>query len=73
MMDFQAARYLIESVVPQQAGNDHPYSTPMGVVRTADGYINIAVGGPGQWKSFCAAIGHPGCTTIRATQAKTFG
>jgi crotonobetainyl-CoA:carnitine CoA-transferase CaiB-like acyl-CoA transferase len=31
----------------------------MGVVRTADGYINIAVGGPGQWKSFCAAIGHP--------------
>jgi crotonobetainyl-CoA:carnitine CoA-transferase CaiB-like acyl-CoA transferase len=59
MMDFQAARYLIDGVVPQQAGNDHPYSTPMGVVRTADGFINIAVGGPAQWQSFCAAIGHP--------------
>lgn len=58
MMDFQAARYLVEGVVPQQAGNDHPYSTPMGVMRTKDGYINIAVGGPGQWKAFCAAIGH---------------
>ena len=59
MMDFQAAKYLVEKVVPQQAGNDHPYSTPMGVVRTADGYINIAVGGEGQWKAFCPAIGHP--------------
>lgn len=57
MMDFQAARYLIDNVVPEQAGNDHPYSTPMGVVRTSDGYINIGVGGQGQWKSFCAAIG----------------
>ncbi|WP_342642071.1 CaiB/BaiF CoA transferase family protein [Rhodoligotrophos ferricapiens] len=58
MMDFQAARYLVDGIVPQQAGNDHPYSTPMGVVRTADGFINIAVGGQGQWKAFCTAIGH---------------
>lgn len=56
LMDFQAARYLVDGVVPPQAGNDHPYSTPMGVVRTADGYINIAVGGEGQWKNFCLAI-----------------
>jgi crotonobetainyl-CoA:carnitine CoA-transferase CaiB-like acyl-CoA transferase len=59
MMDFQAAKYLVEKVVPQQAGNDHPYSTPMGVVKTADGFINIAVGGEGQWNFFCDAIGHP--------------
>ena len=59
MMDFQAAKFLVEGTVPQQAGNDHPYSTPMGVVRTADGFINIAVGGQGQWKALCAAIGHP--------------
>ncbi len=59
MMDFQAAKYLVEGVVPPQAGNDHPYSTPMGVVRTADGFINIAVGGQGQWKAFCAAIARP--------------
>lgn len=59
MMDFQAAKYLVDKVVPQQAGNDHPYSTPMGVVRTSDGFINIAVGGEGQWRAFCPAIGHP--------------
>ena len=56
MMDFQAARYLVDGEVPPQAGNDHPYSTPMGVIATADGYINIGVGGDGQWRALCAAI-----------------
>ena len=59
MMDFQAARYLVEGVVPPQAGNDHPTSTPMGVVATADGFINIGVGGDGQWRAFCEVIGRP--------------
>ena len=57
MLDFQAARYLIEGKVPPQAGNDHPTSTPMGVVATADGFINIGVGGDGQWRAFCKVIG----------------
>ena len=59
LCDFQAARYLVDKVVPPQAGNDHPYSTPMGVLETADGFINIGVGGEGQWVKFCTAIGHP--------------
>ena len=59
MMDFQAARYLVDGVVPKQAGNDHPYSTPMGVVRTLDGFINIGVAAQGQWLAFCAAIDGP--------------
>jgi crotonobetainyl-CoA:carnitine CoA-transferase CaiB-like acyl-CoA transferase len=59
MMDFQAARYLIEGEVPPQAGNDHPYVTPTGVVETSDGFINISLGGQKQWKIFCAAIGRP--------------
>jgi crotonobetainyl-CoA:carnitine CoA-transferase CaiB-like acyl-CoA transferase len=59
MMDFQAAAYLVEDKVPGQAGNDHPYSTPMGVLETKDGYINIGVGGEGQWFSFCNAIERP--------------
>jgi crotonobetainyl-CoA:carnitine CoA-transferase CaiB-like acyl-CoA transferase len=50
LMDFQAARYLVDGVVPGQAGNDHPYSTPMGVFETSDGFINIGVGGDGQWR-----------------------
>lgn len=59
MMDFQAARYLVEGSVPPQAGNDHPYSTPMGVYSTRDGHINIGVGAEGHWRSFCGAIGRP--------------
>ena len=59
LCDFQAARYLVDKVVPPQAGNDHPYSTPMGVLETADGFLNIGVGGEGQWVKFCGAIGHP--------------
>jgi crotonobetainyl-CoA:carnitine CoA-transferase CaiB-like acyl-CoA transferase len=59
MMDFQAARFLVEGTVPPQAGNDHPYSTPMGVYATRDGHINIGVGAEGHWQSFCKAIGRP--------------
>jgi crotonobetainyl-CoA:carnitine CoA-transferase CaiB-like acyl-CoA transferase len=59
MLDFQAARYLIDGDVPGQAGNDHPYSTPMGVMQTSDGFINIGVGGDGQWRAFCQAIERP--------------
>ena len=57
MLDFQAARYLIDGEVPPQAGNDHPYVTPTGAFETADGYINIGLGGPKQWKVFCKALG----------------
>jgi crotonobetainyl-CoA:carnitine CoA-transferase CaiB-like acyl-CoA transferase len=59
MMDFQAARYLVDGVVPGQAGNDHPYSTPMGVFETSDGFINIGVGGDGQWRALCTALDRP--------------
>lgn len=59
MMDFQAARYLVEGSVPPQAGNDHPYSTPMGVYKTRDGAINLGVGGEEQWRSFCRAVERP--------------
>lgn len=57
--DFQAAIYLVDGKVPGQAGNDHPYSTPMGVVRTSDGFINIGVGGDGQFAAFCRAVERP--------------
>lgn len=59
LLDFQAARYLIDDDEPQQVGNDHPYSTPMGVAKTKDGHINIGVGGDGQWVNLCKALGHP--------------
>ncbi|MEI7932149.1 MAG: CoA transferase, partial [Alphaproteobacteria bacterium] len=37
ILDFQAARYLVEGEVAGQAGNDHPTATPMGLFKTADG------------------------------------
>jgi crotonobetainyl-CoA:carnitine CoA-transferase CaiB-like acyl-CoA transferase len=75
MMDFQAARYLMEGVVPGQAGNEHPTTVPMGLLPTADGFVNIGVSGGGQWRAFCAAIGrtdlagHPDFATAQARQA----
>lgn len=62
--DFQAAVYLVEGRVPGQAGNDHPHSTPMGVLPTRDGHINIGVGGEGQWRALCRAIGDPAMAEI---------
>jgi len=47
MLDFQAARWLMEKDVAKQAGNNHPTSIPTGVFKTSDGYINIATGGSG--------------------------
>ena len=39
MLDFQAARYLMDGDVAKQAGNNHPTSIPTGVFETSDGYM----------------------------------
>lgn len=57
LMDFQAARYLVDREVPGQAGNDHPVATPMGLFASADGYANIAASGQAMFARFCEAIG----------------
>src|SRR6202051_962970 len=36
MLDFQAARWLMEKNVAKQAGNNHPTSIPTGVFKTSD-------------------------------------
>ena len=59
LLDFQAARYLMEGDVPGQVGNDHPTSMPTSAYTTADGYINVAASGEGMWKRLCPAIGRP--------------
>ncbi len=56
MLDFQAARWLVDHEVPGQAGNNHPTSTPTGVFATSDGHINVGVAGERIWKRFCEAI-----------------
>jgi len=57
MMDFQAARYLMEGEVPGQAGNNHPTSIPTGVFATSDGYVNIAASGNAIWVRLARALG----------------
>jgi formyl-CoA transferase len=59
MLDFQAARWLMDKEVAQQAGNDHPTSIPTGVFKTADGYINIATTGGRIWERFTQTVGAP--------------
>jgi len=59
MLDFQAARWLIDGEIPPQAGNDHPTGIPTGVFTTADGHINIAASGQVMYRRLCTAIGAP--------------
>jgi len=57
MLDFQAARWLIDGEIPPQAGNDHPTGIPTGVFTTADGHINIAASGQTMYRRLCEALG----------------
>ena len=59
MMDFQAARWLVEGEVAPQAGNDHPTSIPTGVFPTTDGFVNIAASGKVIYTRLCEALGVP--------------
>ena len=63
MMDFQAARWLVEGEVPGQAGNDHPTSMPTSVYPTADGFVNIAAAGKVIYTRLCEALGAPELAT----------
>jgi len=60
MMDFQAARWLVEGEVPGQAGNDHPTSMPTSVYPASDGYVNIAAAGNSIFARMAEAFGDPG-------------
>src|ERR1700719_15102 len=59
MLDFQAARWLVNGEVAGQAGNNHPTSIPTGVFKTSDGHINIATAGQKIWERFCHALDAP--------------
>jgi len=59
MLDFQAARWLVDHEVPPQAGNNHPTSIPTGVFPTSDGHINVAAAGGHMWIRFCEAVEAP--------------
>ena len=57
MLDFQAARWLVEGEVAGQTGNDHPTAVPMGLFKTADGLINLAASSTPMFEAFCRTAG----------------
>lgn len=57
LLDFQAARWLIDGKVPPQEGNFHPTVSPMGLYPTADGFVNIAATSNKNFQKFCQLIG----------------
>jgi crotonobetainyl-CoA:carnitine CoA-transferase CaiB-like acyl-CoA transferase len=59
LMDFQAARWIVDGVCPDQEGNNHPTIAPMGVFPAADGLFNLAPAGGDMFRKFCDAIGVP--------------
>ncbi len=73
VMDFQAARWLMDREIPLQAGNNHPTAIPTGVYRTSDGYMTIA-GSGALYERLCRALGapelitHPDYSNFKARQ-----
>jgi crotonobetainyl-CoA:carnitine CoA-transferase CaiB-like acyl-CoA transferase len=59
LLDFQAARWLIDKEVAGQAGNDHPTTAPTGVFPTSDGFVNIASVGDQMFDRLCNALSAP--------------
>jgi formyl-CoA transferase len=63
MLDFQAARWLMDGTPPRQHGNHHPTIAPTGTFRTQDGHMNLAIVGETIWERFCSALEQPGWRT----------
>jgi len=59
LLDFQAARWLIDKEVAGQAGNDHPTGVPTSIYPTADGHISLAAPSPRVWARLCETLGKP--------------
>lgn len=56
MLDFQAAKWLIDKQAPVQTGNEHPLTVPTGVYKTSDGYLNLAAIGQTMWVRLCQVL-----------------
>lgn len=58
-LSFQAGKFLNTGQVPPPVGNHHPLTSPMGVYRTRNGHLNLAVGSEVMWQRFCEALARP--------------
>ena len=57
----QGTGYLLEGVVPQRLGNDHPTICPYGTIFTCKdgGLVTLAIGNDKQFVGLCEALGAP--------------
>jgi crotonobetainyl-CoA:carnitine CoA-transferase CaiB-like acyl-CoA transferase len=55
MMDLHVARYLINDIVGQQVGNEHPTGVPTNTYKTSDGHVSLSIM-PRMWPDLCRAI-----------------
>ncbi len=60
----QAQGYLSTGVPPRRLGNDHPSIAPYGPVRTADGYLLLAVGTDSQYARLVELLGDPDLAAV---------
>ncbi len=58
-LTYQAGNYFATEKNPARLGSAHPSIVPYQAFRTADGYVNVAVGSESIWERFCAAIARP--------------
>jgi crotonobetainyl-CoA:carnitine CoA-transferase CaiB-like acyl-CoA transferase len=56
LLTYQAGIYFATGQSPTRMGNQHPTITPYETYRCQDGYINLACGNDGMWRTFCRAI-----------------
>jgi crotonobetainyl-CoA:carnitine CoA-transferase CaiB-like acyl-CoA transferase len=75
MLDFQAARWLVDGVIPKQIGNNHPTGVPTNMYKTSDGHVNIAATADNIFARLCKGLGIPEwakdpiCATPKARSA----
>lgn len=51
-----ASSYFVTGKPPKRSGNSHPQIAPYDLIRTSDGYINIAGANDDVWRRLCAAL-----------------
>jgi crotonobetainyl-CoA:carnitine CoA-transferase CaiB-like acyl-CoA transferase len=54
---FQGTRWTVAGEVPAGTGNHHAAIAPYGLLRAADGALQVAVGSETQWRSFAGTVG----------------
>jgi formyl-CoA transferase len=54
---WETSSYFATGEVPRPLGSAHRVNAPYQAVKTADGYVTVGATTPGNWHSFCVALG----------------